>query len=132
MMMWFGLIFYKASISIVDAMLPESVLNKLWYILLLKYSFPAMSAKFQATTLLILMRFLLLCLKRWLPFDLEWKRIASVFVLKLFALIKVVYSNVSFGSIKHIGTITQSILDISIKHSIFPQNKFIPVIMLRG
>lgn len=85
-----------------------------------------------ATTFFLLMRFLLPLLKRCLPFDLEWKRTASVFVLKLFALIKGVYSNVSFGSIKHIETITQGILDILIKHSIFPQNKFIPVIMLRG
>lgn len=57
---------------------------------------------------------------------------ASVFILKFVVFIRVVHSKALFGSIKHIGTITESILDIPIKYSIFPRNKFIPVIMLGG
>lgn len=58
--------------------------------------------------------------------------IASVFILKFFVFIRVVHSKALFSSIKHIGTITEGILDIPIKYSSFPRNKFIPVIKLRG
>lgn len=68
-----------------------------------------------------------------LPFNWEQKRrIASVFIQKCVALIRAVYSNAFFGSVKHTGTITEGILVIPIKYNIFPKNKFIPVIMLRG
>lgn len=63
----------------------------------------------------------------------EWeKKIAPVFVLKLVTLIKGIQINAFFVSIKHIGTIKEGILDILIKYSIFPQNKFIPVTTQRG
>lgn len=65
----------------------------------------------------------------WLRIE---KRYSIIFVLKMVVLIRVIHRNAFFASIKHIGTITRGILDIPIKYSIFPQNKFIPVIMLKG
>lgn len=129
--MLFWIILNKAWISVIDAKLSKSI----WKETMIYITFEKFISSNECIILAIIfffLRFPLLFLQTWLPFDFEWKRIASVYVLKLFALIKGVYSNVSIGSIKHIGTITKGILDIPIKCSIFPQNKFIPVIMLRG